>query len=189
MVAASSAVNAPTNATVIIAASLPTNSVPHRAIMYTPAVTIVAAWISALTGVGPSIASGSHVCSGICADFATAPPSRPSAISVIAVHVPDRVRDDQEADPGDDEHHEDRQGIDEDREAEVEPAGAEPGPERRSVRALLCGLVDQPEERDQRCDEGDEHRERRQVSGGAPGDPRAGEGGQRCRAERREQAD
>ena len=43
-----------------IAAELPTNSVPHRAIMYTPAVTIVAAWISALTGVGPSIASGSQ---------------------------------------------------------------------------------------------------------------------------------
>src|SRR6185369_9857641 len=32
-----------------------------RTIMYTPAVTIVAAWMSALTGVGPSIASGSHV--------------------------------------------------------------------------------------------------------------------------------
>jgi hypothetical protein len=32
--------------------------------MYTPAVTIVAAWISAETGVGPSIASGNQVCSG-----------------------------------------------------------------------------------------------------------------------------
>ena len=42
--------------------------------------TIVAAWISALTGVGPSIASGSQVWSGIWADFAIAPPSRPSAI-------------------------------------------------------------------------------------------------------------
>ena len=31
-----------------------------RPIMYTPAVTIVAAWISAETGVGPSIASGSQ---------------------------------------------------------------------------------------------------------------------------------
>ena len=51
-----------------------------RTIRYTPAVTIVAAWIRALTGVGPSIASGNHVCSGNCADFATAPPSRPSAI-------------------------------------------------------------------------------------------------------------
>ena len=51
------------------------NSGCMRAIRYTPAVTIVAAWISALTGVGPSIASGSHVCSGICADFANAPTS------------------------------------------------------------------------------------------------------------------
>ena len=33
----------------------------------------------ALTGVGPSIASGSQVWSGSCADLATAPPSRPSA--------------------------------------------------------------------------------------------------------------
>ena len=31
-----------------------------RAIRYTPAVTIVAAWISAETGVGPAIASGSQ---------------------------------------------------------------------------------------------------------------------------------
>ena len=41
--------------------------------MKTPAVTIVAAWINAETGVGPSIASGSQVCSGICADFPIAP--------------------------------------------------------------------------------------------------------------------
>ena len=37
--------------------------------------TIVAAWISALTGVGPSIASGSQVCSGTWADLANAPTS------------------------------------------------------------------------------------------------------------------
>ena len=35
----------------------------------------MAAWISALTGVGPSIASGSQVCSGIWADLANAPTS------------------------------------------------------------------------------------------------------------------
>ena len=34
---------------------------------------MVAAWISAETGVGPSIASGNQVCSPICADFPTAP--------------------------------------------------------------------------------------------------------------------
>src|SRR5579872_5243172 len=32
--------------------------------------------MSAETGVGPSMASGSHVCSGICADFAAAPMKR-----------------------------------------------------------------------------------------------------------------
>ena len=37
--------------------------------------TIVAAWISAETGVGPSIASGSQVCSGSCPDLAKAPTS------------------------------------------------------------------------------------------------------------------
>ena len=34
---------------------------------------MVAAWISADTGVGPSMASGSHVWSGTCADLANAP--------------------------------------------------------------------------------------------------------------------
>ena len=36
---------------------------------------MVAAWISALTGVGPSMASGSQVCSGTWADLANAPTS------------------------------------------------------------------------------------------------------------------
>ena len=34
---------------------------------------MVAAWISALIGVGPAIASGSQVCSGNCADLPTTP--------------------------------------------------------------------------------------------------------------------
>jgi hypothetical protein len=41
--------------------------------------------MSALTGVGPSIASGSHVWSGTWADFATAPPSSPSATRTESV--------------------------------------------------------------------------------------------------------
>ena len=44
-----------------------------RTIRYTPAVTIVAAWISADTGVGPAMASGSQMYSGSCADLPTAP--------------------------------------------------------------------------------------------------------------------
>ena len=50
-----------------------------RPIRYTPAATIVAAWIRAETGVGPAIASGSHTCSGNCADLPTVPPNSRSA--------------------------------------------------------------------------------------------------------------
>ena len=66
---------APMMATEASAVGARWKSTLERAIRYTPAVTMVAAWISALTGVGPSMASGSHVYSGICADFATAPMS------------------------------------------------------------------------------------------------------------------
>ena len=44
--------------------------------MKMPAVTIVAAWISAEIGVGPSIESGSQTCSGTCALLPIAPMKR-----------------------------------------------------------------------------------------------------------------
>src|SRR5512136_2824087 len=53
-----------------------------RAVMYTPAVTIVAAWMRALTGVGPAIASGSQTYNGICADLPVAPTNNRSVIAV-----------------------------------------------------------------------------------------------------------
>jgi hypothetical protein len=43
---------------------------------------MVAAWISAETGVGPAMASGSQVCSGNCADFPATPQSSSSAMTV-----------------------------------------------------------------------------------------------------------
>jgi hypothetical protein len=52
----------------------------HRIIRKTPAVTIVAACNKALTGVGPSIASGSHVWKPICADLPMLPTKRKKAI-------------------------------------------------------------------------------------------------------------
>src|SRR5881396_2901058 len=67
------AVTAPIAATVVIASSDSENTGKNLATRYTPAATIVAAWISAETGVGPSIASGSQTCSGNCADFPAAP--------------------------------------------------------------------------------------------------------------------
>ena len=72
---------APTSAAVVDCS----NSGCMRAIRYTPAVTMVAAWISAETGVGPSIASGSHVCSGTWADFANAPTSSSRQATVMSV--------------------------------------------------------------------------------------------------------
>src|SRR5690348_5392136 len=53
-----------------------------RAIIYIPAVTMVAACISADTGVGPAIASGNHVYRGICALLPIAPIKKQIAIQL-----------------------------------------------------------------------------------------------------------
>ena len=53
--------------------------------MNTPAVTIVAAWMSAETGVGPSIASGSQVWSRNCADLPMAPMKSSRQATVIGI--------------------------------------------------------------------------------------------------------
>ena len=66
------------------AAGACSNSGESRATMKTPAVTMVAAWISAETGVGPSIASGSQVCSRNCADLPIAPMKSSRQVIVIA---------------------------------------------------------------------------------------------------------
>jgi hypothetical protein len=55
--------------------------------MNMPAVTIVAAWINAEIGVGPSIESGSHTWSGNCADFPIAPMKSRMQMTVISDHT------------------------------------------------------------------------------------------------------
>src|SRR5439155_13458088 len=82
IVAENSAVRAPTPATAALAIGDIANSTLQRATRYTPAVTIVAAWISAETGVGPCIASGSQVYRGICADFPVQPRNRNRVMAV-----------------------------------------------------------------------------------------------------------
>ncbi len=72
-VAAKKAVEAPTMVTTVSASGAYSKIGDRRQTMKTPAVTMVAAWISAETGVGPSIASGSQVCSRNCADLPIAP--------------------------------------------------------------------------------------------------------------------
>ena len=75
IVAATKSVITPTIVPTSAAATDCSNSGCMRAIRYTPAVTIVAAWIREETGVGPSMASGSQVWNGTCADLANAPMS------------------------------------------------------------------------------------------------------------------
>src|SRR3990170_3845394 len=58
------------------------NNGDMRATMKIPAVTMVAAWINAEIGVGPSIESGSQTCSGNCADLPMAPMNSPMQITV-----------------------------------------------------------------------------------------------------------
>src|SRR5690348_1934938 len=83
MVAAKSAVASPTTTINSMVAGDNAYNTLLRATIYTPAVTMVAAWISADTGVGPAIASGNQVYSGICALLPIAPTKRSMVIRVI----------------------------------------------------------------------------------------------------------
>src|SRR5258706_3968934 len=78
---------APTMSTIERAVSESSKSGDMRATMKMPAVTIVAAWINAEIGVGPSIESGSQTCSGNCADLPIAPTNKRTHITVISDHA------------------------------------------------------------------------------------------------------
>src|SRR5947199_5966299 len=83
IVAAKSAVSTPIQAMIVPTSLEATEMIGlTRHMRYTPAVTMVAAWISAETGVGPSMASGSQMYNGSWADLPTAPRNSSSAIAV-----------------------------------------------------------------------------------------------------------
>src|SRR5207302_2338504 len=86
IVAATKAVAAPTMATVVAAAGPWARMGFTRAIRNTPAVTMVAAWMRAETGVGPSMASGSQTKSG---PWALLPAAARNRRRAMAVAVPD----------------------------------------------------------------------------------------------------
>src|SRR6202165_1900020 len=81
------AVVAPMINTTDSAVSDSSNSGDMRATMNMPAVTMVAAWISAEMGVGPSMESGSHTCKGTCADLPMGPLNRQMQVNVMAGHA------------------------------------------------------------------------------------------------------
>ena len=83
------AVVAPMISTIESAVSDSSNSGDMRATMKIPAVTMVAAWINAEIGVGPSMESGNHTCSGTWADLPIAPTKRQMQVKVIAGHAID----------------------------------------------------------------------------------------------------
>src|SRR5207244_4882954 len=82
IVAAKKAVAAPTTAMVVAAAGPWARMGFTRAMRKTPAVTMVAAWMRADTGVGPSMAAGSQTYSGSWADLPTAPRKSRKAMAV-----------------------------------------------------------------------------------------------------------
>ena len=84
-VAAKNAVVAPTNVITNNAVELYSNNGDDLTNKYNPAVTSVAAWIKADTGVGPSILPGNQECKGIWLDLAIAPVNNNNPIIVIAV--------------------------------------------------------------------------------------------------------
>lgn len=75
-------VSAPMKVTRKSVLGLFSNKIEQRTIKKTPAVTSVAAWMSAETGVGPSMASGNQMCNPICADFPTDPQKSNDDITV-----------------------------------------------------------------------------------------------------------
>ena len=84
IVAQIQAVSAPITVTTASAVSECSNIGESRATMKTPAVTIVAAWINAEIGVGPSIESGSQTWSGIWALLPIAPTKSARQMKVMA---------------------------------------------------------------------------------------------------------
>ena len=128
-----------------LACGASSNSGDSRATMNTPAVTMVAAWISAETGVGPSIASGSQVCSRNCADLPIAPMNSSRQITVSAsTSKPEKVKAlaDQVGRLGEDRVEVDRAGQQEDgedaeREAEIADPVDDEGLDRGGVGLRL----------------------------------------------------
>src|SRR4051812_48366273 len=77
------AVQRPMSVTFHMTMSLWTSTPDVRTSRYTPAATMVAAWMSADTGVGPAMADGNHHHSGPCADLAHAAMTRHHAMVAL----------------------------------------------------------------------------------------------------------
>src|ERR1700737_2080871 len=141
-VAANNAVVAPKNITTACAFGASSNSGDSRATMKTPAVTMVAAWINAETGVGPSMASGNQVCSRNWADLPIAPMNNKRQVSggasaeeIDGLAGQSRCGGEDGFKIGRPDQHED--GKDAERKAEIADPVDDEGLDRRGVRRRL----------------------------------------------------
>jgi hypothetical protein len=81
-----------------------------------------------------------------------------AAVVALLVHVLGGVQVDQEAHPGDDQHHQHRQRVDPDRELHLQVPDLDPGPEAGDVEALLGVLPEHPDQDRDGEDEAEEDR-------------------------------
>src|SRR6266545_765864 len=201
--AASRAVSAPTTTTTVWAVPEASNSVWVLATRNTPAVTMVAAWIRADTGVGPAIASGSQTYSG---NWALLPVQARNSSSATAVAVPvasplarpktssksrlptvEPEADEQvraQADPLPAEEH-DQEVLGEHQDQHRGHEQVEPGEER--LPALVVGHVADRVQVDQAGDAGDDqgHDGRELVPAQVEGDPQVAGGDEVVAAQHR----
>src|SRR5580765_7590038 len=106
----------------------------------------------------------------------------------VAVHVTDRVEDDQPADAADDQHHHGAERVDQQLEVDTEIAAREPGPGAR-VLAVMAALGVQVEESPDGAAEGDEDTGGRKPGGSAACELRPAKEDENRRHERREETD
>ena len=91
-------------------------------------------------------------------------------LAAVRVHVGDRVEVDRRGHPGDEQDHEHRQRVHEDRHFAVDPDGRPVLPQRRDELAVVGRVALQGDERRQRRDERQRDRDRPDPSGRAPRD-------------------
>ena len=140
-VAAKIAVDAPTIVTTQSATGAYSNMGESRTTMNTPAVTMVAAWISAETGVGPSMASGNQVCSGTWADLPMAPTNSRRHSSVrVSISVP-RNSMDVPAMSGEAANTASKETVSKTRKTPMMPSARPKSPMRLTMNALMAAAL------------------------------------------------
>ncbi len=111
-----------------------------------------------------------------------------TAFLVLALHVADRVGDDQRADARDDEHHHQRQWIDEQVQLDLERVRLDQAEGCRDRPPVACRVAERGQESGHGRGKGDQRRRGGQVAGGAARHAVSAQGDREHRGQRSEQA-